>query len=89
LKTLQKRLEKLTRSDGSSKINEIVEDHNQILKLFKVFNKAFAPILIQKCMTTAILICVLGFQLLVVSFLAKLLKESVKILFCSLMIFRR
>jgi hypothetical protein len=74
-KALQNRLENLTRSDADSKINEIVEEHNQILNLFKVFNKAFAPILIQKCMTTAILICVLGFQLLVVSFLAKFLKH--------------
>jgi hypothetical protein len=61
-------LENLTPSDAGSKINEIVEDHNQILELFKVFNKTFASIFIQKCMTTGITICVLGFQLLVVSF---------------------
>jgi hypothetical protein len=73
-KTLQKNLENLTPSDGNSKINDIVDDHKKILKLFEDLNKAFAPILIQKCLTTAILICVLGFQLLVVSFLEKLLK---------------
>ncbi len=69
LKTLQKRLENLKASDGSSKINEIVEDHNQILKIFEDFNKAFAPIWMVKCLIVAILFCVLGFQLLVVSFL--------------------
>jgi hypothetical protein len=74
-KTLQKRLENLTPSDANSKINKIIEDHKQILKLFEDLNKAFAPILIQKCLTTAILICVLGFQLLVVSFLANFLKS--------------
>jgi hypothetical protein len=67
-KALQKSLVNLTPSDGNSKINEIIEDHNRILKIFEDFNIAFAPILIQKCMITGILICVLGFQLLVVSF---------------------
>jgi hypothetical protein len=59
----------LTPSDANSKINEIVEDHNQILKLFEDFNKAFSHIWIVKFMITAILICVMGFQLLVVSFI--------------------
>jgi hypothetical protein len=74
-KTLQKRLENLTPSGASSQINDIVEDHNRILKLFEDFNKVFAPILIQKCLITGIMICVLGFQLLVVSFLAKFLRS--------------
>jgi hypothetical protein len=77
-KTLQKRLENLTPGDANSKINEIIEDHNRILKIFEDFNKAFAPILIEKFMLTAILICVLGFQLLVVSFLEIFFKFSVK-----------
>jgi hypothetical protein len=68
-KTLQKRLESLKASDENSKIKEIVEDHNQILKLFEDFNKAFAPIWFVKCLIVAILFCVLGFQLLVVSLL--------------------
>jgi hypothetical protein len=67
-KHLQKRLENLTPSDAGSKINEIVEEHNQILKLFKDLNKAFAPIIFAKCMMTAIAICVMEFQFLVVSF---------------------
>jgi hypothetical protein len=74
LKTLQNSLENLKVSD--EKINEIIEDHNQILKLFEVFNKAFAPIWIEKFVIVAILICVLGFQLLVVSFLATFLEVS-------------
>jgi hypothetical protein len=68
-KTLQKRLENLTPSDANSKINEIVEDHNRILKLFEDYKNAFAPIWMVKCLIVAILFCVLGFQLLVVSFL--------------------
>jgi hypothetical protein len=68
-KTLQKRLENLTPKDANSKINEIVEDHKRILKIFEDFNKAFAQIWIVKFMITAILICVMGFQLLVVSFI--------------------
>jgi hypothetical protein len=75
-KTLQTRLTNLKASDANSKINEIVEDHNRILELFTVFNKYFAPILIAKCLITGIAICVLGFQLLVVSFLFLFLKIS-------------
>jgi flagellar hook-associated protein FlgK len=67
-KYLQNNLKNLKPSDANSKINEIVEEHNQILKLFKDLNKAFAPIIFGKCMMGAILICVLEFQLLVVSF---------------------
>jgi hypothetical protein len=87
LKTLQKSLENLKASD--EKINEIIDDHNQILKLFEVFNKAFAPIWFVKCLIVAILICVLGFQLLVVSFLAKFLKVSANNSIYSPMIYRR
>jgi hypothetical protein len=74
-KTLQKRLENLTTRDENSDINEIVEDHNRVLDLFESFNKTFAPIWIEKCLITAILICVLGFQLLVVGLLFFITKK--------------
>jgi hypothetical protein len=82
-------LENLKESNAGSKINEIVEDHNRILKLFKDFNKSFAPILIAKCLITGIAICVLGFQLLVVSFLFSFLKASANNSVYSPTIYRR
>jgi hypothetical protein len=90
-KHLQNSLKNLKPSDANSKINEIIEDHNQILKIFEDFNKAFAPIWIEKFVIIAIFICVLGFQLLVVSFLFnfKILEASTKNSFSSPTIYRR
>ncbi len=91
LKHLQTSLKNLKPSDANSKINEIIDDHNQILNIFEDFNRAFAPIWIEKFLIIAIFICVLDFQLLVVGFLfnLKILEVSTKISFCSPMIYRR
>ncbi len=90
-KHLQNSLKNLKPSDANTKINEIIDDHNQILKLFEDFNKAFAPIWIERFVVIAIFICVLGFQLLVVSFRfnLKVLGASTKNSFYSPMIYRR
>jgi len=60
--------------DGDSK--KFIKQHQKLLKLSETFNKLFKPIVFTQFLVTSMLLCVLGFQLVVFDSFVKKFKAS-------------
>jgi ABC-type polysaccharide/polyol phosphate export permease len=66
LRTLQKRMTEAISENDRNKLLKAIKFHNRVIELCENLNEAIALIVFSKFIIMAFLICVLGFQLVVV-----------------------
>lgn len=68
LKSIKNRFVVCLKTKNMRELGVVVTAHNKVLDCFNKFNKLYAPILLTKLLSIALLICLLGFHVTMVIF---------------------
>jgi hypothetical protein len=68
LKSLGESFQKAVAEQNFEEIKRIFKTHEEVLELFSKFNRLYSPLLLIKYFGVSVSICVLGYELVMVSF---------------------
>lgn len=71
-KALEENFEMAFTNKSTDEFKKSVDIHNKIFESFKIIKSIYAPIILNKFLTFTMLICMLGFQILMVNIIENL-----------------